>query len=101
MYASVRKMADLECIHELSPDVLQTAAKLRLGAASDEQYYCTRREQSKRLKLYVSRVANILLLRLIKLLRDFGGSSVELEKRIGGGGFGLGAHNGLRDGLGS
>ena len=61
----------------------------------------TRREQSKRLKLYVSRVTNILLLRLIKLLRDFGGSSVELEKRIGGGGFGLGAHNGLRDGLGS
>jgi hypothetical protein len=30
---AIRKMADLECIQELSADVLQTAAKLRLGEA--------------------------------------------------------------------
>ena len=30
---AIRKMVDLECMRELSPDVLQTAAKLRLGEA--------------------------------------------------------------------
>ncbi len=48
---------------------------------------------SQELQRYLVRIKSVAK-------RGFGGS-VELEKRIGGGGLGLGAHNGLGDGLGS